>query len=49
MLPLAVVYARRGRIAAHRSSMTWLFVAALLVAGAFTLLPHRIMGRVVFG
>jgi uncharacterized membrane protein len=29
--------------------MVWLFVGALLVAGAFTLLPQRIMGQVVFG
>jgi uncharacterized membrane protein len=49
MLPLAVLHARRGRIAAHRIAMLALFAGALLIAGAFTLLPARLMGRVVFG
>jgi uncharacterized membrane protein len=29
--------------------MLGLFFGALLIAGAFTLLPGRIMGRVLFG
>lgn len=48
-VPLAVIAARRGRTSAHASAMRNLFVFALLVAGAFTLLPGRLMGEVVFG
>lgn len=45
--PRAVLKARRGDIAGHRRSMGALFFLALLVAGAFTLLPGRILYRVV--
>jgi uncharacterized membrane protein len=48
-LVAAVFLARRGRIGAHRWSMIGLYLGALLITGAFTLLPGRIMGRVVFG
>ncbi len=48
-LPVGVLHARRGRVRAHRIAMISLFVGALIIAGAFTLLPSRIMGRVVFG
>jgi len=33
----------------HRNSMVGLFVGALVIAGAFTFLPGRIMHAVVFG
>jgi uncharacterized membrane protein len=49
MLPLAVHRARSHRVAAHRQAMTGMFVFALILAGAFTLLPGRIMHDVVFG
>lgn len=49
MVPLAVVYARRGDIAAHRQAMTWIYLLALVVTGLFTLWPGRIMHDVVFG
>ena len=49
LLAAAVVSARRGQIRKHRSSMIGLYLGALLITGAFTLLPGRIMGRVVFG
>lgn len=49
MLPLALGHARRGRIGSHRRAMLSLFFGALVIAGGFTLLPTRIMGRVVFG
>lgn len=35
--------ARTGRIRAHRSTALWLFTAALVITGAFTLLPGRLM------
>lgn len=49
MLPLAVLHARQGRTARHRGMMIGLFLGALVITGAFTLMPGRIMGRVVFG
>jgi uncharacterized membrane protein len=49
MLPLAVLAARRRQVPRHRAAMAGLFLGALVVAGAFTLLPGRIMGAVVFG
>ncbi|MBF9232736.1 DUF2306 domain-containing protein [Microvirga alba] len=48
-LPLAVLHARRGRIANHRSAMRGLFLGGLVIAGLFTLLPGRLMYHVVFG
>jgi uncharacterized membrane protein len=49
MLPLGIVHARRHRVREHRTSMIWLFVGALIIAGIFTLFPGRIMHQVVFG
>jgi uncharacterized membrane protein len=49
MLPLGLLAARRGRIGAHRRTMLSLFFGALIVTGAFTLLPGRIMGAAVLG
>lgn len=48
-LASAVLHARRGRVRAHRTAMLALFFGALVVTGAFTLLPGRIMGAVAFG
>jgi len=48
MLPLAVMHARHHRVEHHRKAMTSIFVGALVIAGAFTLLPGRIMHAVVF-
>lgn len=45
----AVQAARAGRIAAHRAYVINLYATALLGAGAFTLLPGRLMHEVVFG
>jgi uncharacterized membrane protein len=49
MLPLAVMHARRHRVARHRSAMVAIFTGALVIAGLFTLAPGRIMHAVVFG
>ena len=48
-LPLAVFAAHRHRVETHRRAMIFLFVGALVIAGAFTLLPGRIMHHVAFG
>ncbi len=49
MLVVGVAHARAGRIEAHRWTMIGLFVGALVIAGAFTLAPGRVMHHVVFG
>lgn len=48
-LPMAVQAARRHRIADHRRAMTGMFVGGLIVAGAFTFLPGRLMWAIFFG
>ncbi|MBB4367482.1 putative membrane protein [Bradyrhizobium sp. cir1] len=49
VLPLAVWRARTHRVADHRRMMIFIFAGALVVAGLFTLVPGRIMHRVIFG
>ena len=44
-LPLAIISRRRGNIAAHARGMVVLYVS-LLIAGGFTLRPHRLLGHV---
>lgn len=48
MVPLSIAQARRGNIAAHKRMAVGLYIG-LLVAGAFTLLPGRLIGNLVFG
>jgi uncharacterized membrane protein len=40
---------RRGNIAAHKRSMVLVYIGGLLIAGAFTFLPGRLMHTVFFG
>ncbi len=40
---------RQGRTIAHRNSMIQLYTLALLLTGAFTLVPGRTMHAVLFG
>jgi len=49
MLPVAVWQARTGRISGHRRSMQGIFLGGLVIAGALTFVPPRIMGRMIFG
>jgi uncharacterized membrane protein len=49
ILPLAVWKAHSHQVASHRRIMISLYLGALLIAGLFTLLPGRIMHKVVFG
>jgi uncharacterized membrane protein len=39
----------RGNVKGHRLIMQQLYIGACLVAGAFTLLPQRYLGRLVLG
>ena len=48
-LPLAVLHARRHRVPNHRWAMISIFTGGLLIAGAATFLPGRIMHAVVAG
>ena len=52
-LTLATLFAAfralaQGRIQAHRKHMTLLYASACMVAGAFTLLPSRYLGNVLW-
>jgi uncharacterized membrane protein len=49
MLPLAVWRAHTHRVADHRRIMIMTFIGALVIAKLFTLVPGRIMHRVIFG
>jgi uncharacterized membrane protein len=49
MLPLGIYFARQHNVVGHRKTMLGLFFGALVIAGAFTLLPSRILGRMMFG
>ncbi len=49
MLPVAIMAVRRGRVAAHKWTMVWLFIGGLVIAGGFTFIPPRVLGRAVFG
>ena len=49
MLPIAVWQAHRHAVDKHRNRMVALFIGALAIAGAFTLLPGRIMHAVALG
>lgn len=48
-LPLAVMHARRHRVANHRNAMIAIFTGALVIAGLFTFVPGRIMHAVLLG
>jgi uncharacterized membrane protein len=39
----------KGNIEGHRKTMQRLYIGACLVAGAFTLLPQRYLGQLVWG
>lgn len=48
-LPMAIFAIRKGRVRSHAGGMTWTFVGGLIVAGAFTFLPGRLLWEVFFG
>jgi uncharacterized membrane protein len=49
MLPIGILRAHRHDVERHRRTMLGLFFGALVIAGAFTFLPGRIMHAVAFG
>jgi uncharacterized membrane protein len=44
----ALYYARKHDIRRHRRSMLVVYIAGILIAGAFTFLPGRIMHKIFF-
>lgn len=48
LLPRGLWQVRRGQLAAHRKTMRGLFFGACVLAGLFTLLPGRFLGRLLW-
>ena len=48
VLALGVYFAITRRVRGHRYTMIALFAGSLVVAGAFTLLPHRLLGNLLW-
>lgn len=48
-LPMGIASIKRRKVSMHRRTMTGLFVGGLIVAGAFTFVPGRLMWRVFVG
>jgi uncharacterized membrane protein len=44
----AIRAARRGDIRAHRAQVAGMYFGGIVVAGLFTLVPHRVMGAIIF-
>jgi len=49
LLGLAVYFAISHRVSAHRRMAIGIYAGALVVTGLFTLLPYRLLGRLVWG
>lgn len=48
-LPMAIFAIRNRKVETHRRTMTGMFVGGLIVAGAFTFIPGRLMFETFFG
>lgn len=48
MLPRAILLARRGDIEGHRKTMRGLYFGGCVIAGAFTLMPGRFLGQLLW-
>lgn len=48
-IPVAVIAARRHKVRLHRRFMMGLFFGGLIITGALTFIPGRLMWRVFFG
>ncbi len=47
-VPMALAAARRQDLKTHRAMMTQIFMGGLIIAGAFTFVPGRLMWRLFF-
>lgn len=48
-VPMALYAVRRGQLGRHGHGMVWTFVGGLIIAGAFTFMPGRLLWAVFFG
>ena len=46
---MGIYFARVGKIKAHKYTMVSMYFLALILTGAFTLLPGRLMNQIIFG
>lgn len=49
MVPVALIFAHRHNVRGHGITMVSIFIGGLVIAGAFTFVPGRIMHAVAFG
>jgi len=47
-LPLGLWRIHHGDVRGHARAMTWLYSGGLVIAGAFTLVPGRMLGNLVW-
>lgn len=47
-VPAAYFYARQGNITKHRQKMVGLYIGGILIAGAFTFMPGRLLNKWLF-
>jgi uncharacterized membrane protein len=47
-IPLALWHIRRGNVRGHASAMKGVYIGGLIIAGAFTLLPGRAIGNLIW-
>jgi uncharacterized membrane protein len=48
-IPTAYIAIKKGNIIVHKRKMIILYIGALVIAGAFTLMPGRYLHNVIFG
>jgi len=48
-ITMAFVYLARRDLSGHRKTMQWLYIGSCMIAGAFTLLPNRYLGQLIWG
>jgi uncharacterized membrane protein len=46
---MGIYFARQGNIKRHKQAMSYTYVGGLIIAGAFTFLPGRLMYQLFFG
>ena len=47
-LPRGIWFIRQGNVQAHRKTMRGIYIGGCIVAGVFTLLPGRFLGRLLW-
>lgn len=48
-IPKSYIAIKKGNVKKHKRSMIGLYIGALIIAGAFTLMPGRYLHNVLFG